>query len=177
MPDSKKLYLQLEDREWPKEYINHDRQIARAIVFDSEGYFYFVHVSRDDDFGCASYIETAGGGIEPGEDPDSAILRELKEELGADAEIICRIGTVSDYYNLIHRHNINTYYLCMANSFGEKHLTEDEINSYHLTVTRLSFDEALAAYENGRDFPIGRLVYSREVPVLMRAREILESLK
>ncbi|WP_026499179.1 NUDIX hydrolase [Butyrivibrio sp. WCD2001] len=50
------------------------------------------------------------------------------EELGAEVEVICKIGVVSDYYNLIHRHNINNYYLCRVKSFGDKHLTQDEIS-------------------------------------------------
>ena len=62
----------------------------------------------------------------------TAIQRELKEELGVTVTIICKIGVVSDYYNLIHRHNINNYFLCKVESFGDKNLTEDEINSFHL---------------------------------------------
>ena len=96
------IYLELNDNEWPLEYIDHDREIARAIVIDDEGYYYFVRVERDDDFGRATLIETAGGGVEKNEDLYCAILRELKEELGVDAEVICKIGVVSDYYNLIH---------------------------------------------------------------------------
>ena len=46
---------------------------ARAIVFDDAGYFYFVRAERDDDFGRATLIETSGGGVEAGEDLDSAI--------------------------------------------------------------------------------------------------------
>ena len=37
-------------------------------------------------------------------------LYKLKEELGVEIEIISKIGVVSDYYNLIHRHNINNYF-------------------------------------------------------------------
>ena len=105
------LQINLEDKEWELEYINHDRNIARAIVVDKDGLFHFVRVVRDDDFGNATLIETAGGGVEDGEDLHTAILRELTEELGVQAEIICKIGVVSDYYNLIHRHNINHYFL------------------------------------------------------------------
>ena len=39
------LYLELRDNEWPFTYTDHDRQIARAIVFDDEGWFYFVRAS------------------------------------------------------------------------------------------------------------------------------------
>ena len=83
------LCLHLEDNEWPLEYIDHDREIVRAIVFDDDGYFYFVRVDRDDEFGKALLIETSGGGVESDEDLSEAILRELREELGiTEAEIV-----------------------------------------------------------------------------------------
>ena len=60
------IYIKLKDEEWDFEYTDHDRQIVRAIVFDDSGNFYFVRVDRDDDFGRAVLIETAGGGVENG---------------------------------------------------------------------------------------------------------------
>ena len=167
------LYLELKDAEWPFTYTDHDRNIARGIVFDDAGNFYFVRAERDDDFGRATLIETAGGGVEPGEEPMEAIKRELKEELGAEVEVICKIGVVSDYYNLIHRHNINNYFLCRAVSFGEKHLMPDEIEDFHLSTLKMSYDEAMAEYELRRETPIGRLIANREMPVLKRAHEII----
>ena len=167
------LRLELEDGEWPLTYTDHDRQIVRAIVFDDEGWFYFVRAHRDDDFGKATLIETSGGGVETGEDLLSAIRRELGEELGARVEVLCKIGVVSDYYNLIHRHNINHYYLCRALSFGEKHLMPDEISDFHLSTLRLTGDEAETEYRRRACTPIGRLIAARELPVLRRAREIL----
>ena len=101
----------------------------RAVVYDDAGFFYFVRANRDDEFGRATLIETSGGGVEKGEDLLAAIKRELREELGADVEVICKLGVVSDYYNLIHRHNLNHYFLCKAMSFGERHLTKDEIDT------------------------------------------------
>ncbi|EKC53092.1 MutT/NUDIX family protein, partial [human gut metagenome] len=85
-----------------------------------DGNFYFVRAERNDDFGQATIIETAGGGVEEGEELQDAIKRELKEELGVKVDVICKIGVVSDYYNLIHRHNINNYFLCKVEFFGEK---------------------------------------------------------
>ena len=167
------LRLELEDGEWPLTYTDHDRQIVRAIVFDDEGWFYFVRAHRDDDFGKATLIETSGGGVETGEDLLSAIRRELGEELGARVEVLCKIGVVSDYYTLIPRHNVNHYYLCRALSFGEKHLMPDEISDFHLSTLRLTADEAEAEYRRRACTPIGRLIAARELPVLRRAREIL----
>ena len=170
------ITINLRDEEWEYNGITHDRHIARAIVFDDDGYFYFVRVDRDDDFGSAVYIETAGGGVEPNENPDVAILRELHEELGAKVEVVCKIGVVSDYYNLIKRHNINNYYLCRAISFGQKHMTEDEIHQFHLSTLKISYEEAVAEYEKRRETPLGRIICNRELPILLRAKEILDNM-
>lgn len=173
--NTEQLDIHLRDEEWPFDGVTHDRQIVRAILFDDEGYFYFVHVDRDDDFGRVAYIETAGGGVEDGENLEIAIHRELEEELGASVEVLYKIGVVSDYYNLIHRHNINNYYLCRAVSFGEKHMTEDEIHSFHLSTLKLTYEEAVAEYERCRQTPLGRIICNRELPVLKRAKEILDN--
>ncbi len=169
------IELNLLDEEWAFNGTTHDRQIARAVVFDDDGYFYFVQVDRDDDFGRAICIETAGGGVENGENPDVAIIRELQEELGATVEVVCKIGVVSDYYNLIKRHNINNYYLCRVISFGEKHMTEDEIHQFHLSTLKLTYDEAVAEYEKRRETPLGRIICNRELTILKRAKEILDN--
>ena len=173
----KEIMLELVDNEWPLEYIDHDRVIARAIVYDDEGYFYFVRAERDDLFGKATLIETSGGGVECGEDLNAAILRELREELGANAEIICKLGVVSDYYNLIHRHNINNFFLCRALSFGEKNLMQDEIEYFHLSTLKMTYDEAVAEYENCASTKLGRVIANRELPILKMAKKVIDSRK
>ena len=166
-------HLHLQDNEWPENGIDHDRNIVRAIVIDDEGYYYFVRVNRDDHFGKATLIETAGGGVEPGEDLEEAIHRELREELGVEVDILDRIGLVDDYYNLIHRHNLNHYFLCKIRSFGQTHLTQQEIEDFHLSTLKLSHREAVAEYNRRTDTPLGRLLAQRELPVLERAFEYL----
>lgn len=168
------LYLELEDREWECEYIDHDRQIVRAIVYDEEYNLYFVRAKRDDKFVKGLTIETSGGGVEAGEDLNEAIKRELKEELGVEVDIISKIGVVSDYYNLIHRHNVNNYFLCKVKSFGERHLTKYELNDFHLTTLKLSLNEAMAEYELRANTKLGRLLYNREYPVLLKVKEIFD---
>ena len=173
---NKEIYIELQDTQWEFEYFDHDRIIARAIVYDENGQFYFVRAERDDDFGKATLIETAGGGVEIGEDLLTAIQRELKEELGASVEVVCKIGVVSDYYNLIHRHNINNYFLCKVESFGEKNLTQDEIDSFHLSTLKLSYEETVQEYENRTNTRLGTLVANRELPILHRAKEIIDAI-
>ena len=173
----KEIMLELVDNEWPLEYIDHDRVIARAIVYDDEGYFYFVRAERDDLFGKATLIETSGGGVECGEELNDAILRELREELGANAEIICKLGVVSDYYNLIHRHNVNNFFLCRALSFGEKNLMQDEIEYFHLSTLKMTYDEAVAEYERCASTKLGRVIANRELPILKMAKRVIDSRK
>ena len=171
------IKIELQDTQWKKEYIDHDRNIVRAIVYDENRMFYFVRAVRDDEFGKATLIETSGGGVEKGEDLITAVQRELKEELGVYVDVVCKIGIVSDYYNLIHRHNINNYFLCKIKSFGQKNLTQDEIEKFHLSTLKMSYEEAVIEYENRKNSKLGTLIANRELPVLHRAKEILDKLK
>lgn len=174
---NKEIKIELQDTQWKKEYIDHDRNIVRAIVYDENRMFYFVRAVRDDEFGKATLIETSGGGVENGEDLITAVQRELKEELGVFVDVVCKIGIVSDYYNLIHRHNINNYFLCKIKSFGQKNLTQDEIEKFHLSTLKMSYEEAVIEYENRKNSKLGTLIANRELPVLHRAKEILDKLK
>ena len=167
------LNFELQDTQWPKTNIDHDRQIVRAIIVDEQQNYYFVRVHRDDIFGTDTFIETSGGGVETGEDLTTALKRELKEELGANVNILCKIGTVSDYYNLIHRHNINNYFLCRVHSFGEKHLTQEEIDDFHLSTLKLTYEEAVDAYAKQTDTKLGQLITNRELPILRYAKELI----
>lgn len=171
------MYLELKDNEWPYDYINHDRNIVRAIVLDDERYFYFIRANRDDIFGKATMIETTGGGVEEGENLTQALNRELKEELGVQVDIICKIGVVSDYYNLLHRHNISNYYLCKIKSFGDNNLTEEEKNVFHISTLKLTYKQAIKEYKDCSNTKIGRLVANRELPILYKAKEIIDSNK
>ncbi len=93
--------------------------------------------------------------------------------MGAEVRVVCKIGVVSDYYNLIHRHNLNNYFLCKVASFGDKHLTQDEIEDFHLSTLKLTYEEAVAEYEKRRKTRLGRLIANRELPVLKKAREMI----
>ena len=172
----KELFINLQDDQWEFDYIDHDRNVVRAIVFDEEDKFYFVRAVRDDDFGKATLIETSGGGVEENEELLDAIKRELKEELGVEVDVVCKIGVVSDYYNLIHRHNINNYFLCKVKSFGDKNLTKEEMDDFHLSTLRLTYEEACKEYEYRSNSKLGKLISNRELPILHRAKEILDKM-
>lgn len=169
-----KLNLYLTDKEWKYDFISHDRDIVRAIIVDDDQFYYFMHMDRDDAFGRMNGIETSGGGVEANETFEEALKRELKEEMGSEVEILAEIGFVSDYYHLIHRHNLNHYYLCRLLAIGNNHLTLEEKENYHLTRVKLTYQEAKKAYKANQNYPLGRLITQRELPILKQAKKLLD---
>ena len=93
-----------------------------------------------------------------------------------EVHILDALGIVHDAYNLIHRHNINHYYLCRIEALGETNRTQDEINDFHLATLKLDYDSAVAEYTRCATTPLGRLIANREVPILLQARQRLEEL-
>jgi hypothetical protein len=61
-------------------------------------------------------------------------------------------------------------------SFGEKNLTQDEIEEFHLSTLKLTFDEAVNEYEKLCCTKVGRLIANRELPVLKHAKMIMDKL-
>ena len=66
--------------------------------------------------------------------------------------------------------------MCKIKSFGEKNLTQDEIESFHLSTLKMSYEEAVMEYENRKSTRLGTLVANRELPVLHRAKEIIDGI-
>ena len=58
-------------------------------------------------------------------------------------------------------------------SFGDKNLTQDEIESFHLSTLKLSYEDAVSEYEKRRETKLGQLIANRELPVLRRGRDIM----
>ena len=49
----------------------------------------------------------------------------------------------------------------------------DEIEDFHLSTLKMTYEEAVSEYEKRRETKIGRLIADRELPVLRRAKEIM----
>lgn len=171
-----KCINELIDDQYENTGITHTRRIARAFVINDKDEVCLLKVFGTDDFGPRDYYETPGGGIKDDEDMLEAVIREVKEETGITASLISEIGYVSDYYNLIHRHNMNFYYLLKADSYGELALEEGEKK----IIAGFDFyplDEAVRMYEKMTNEKLEILVRRRELPVLLEAIKILNELK
>ena len=51
------------------------------------------------------------------------------------------------------------------------HLTQDEIEQFHLSILKLRYEDAVREYELRRDSKLGRLIAQRELPILRAAWE------
>jgi len=59
-----------------------------------------------------------GGGVDDGESDDTAIARELQEELGVTVKNVHRIGTVIQYRNLLSKKYIVNGYVATLDTMG-----------------------------------------------------------
>ena len=55
-------------------------------------------------------------------------------------------------------------------------MTQQEIEDFHMSTLKMTYEEAVSEYEKRRETPLGRLVANREVPILKRAKEILDGM-
>ena len=166
------LKLNLVDDQYKYTYIDHTRYIARAILINDKNEVCLLKLFGDDDFGHRDYVETPGGGINYEETPSKAVIREIKEETGCDSIIIDEIGIVNDYYNLIHRENINYYFLAKVTGQGTPCLEEKE-KTIIKDVIWVDFETAIKLYENMNKDKLEILVANRELPILKKAYEML----
>ncbi len=165
------IELYLKDNEFENLGITHTRHVARAIVLEDDKIL-MLRVNRDDEFGKACYLETSGGGVDEGETPEQAVLREIDEELGVKGEIITKLGIVDDYYNKIKRHNINHYYLVKVTGKTKIHHVSAG-DSLIDGILKLDFNDIFLEYNNKNE-KIKRLVYSREEPIVKEAYSYLK---
>lgn len=72
-----------------RERVGHDLLLlpaVSAVIRDDDGRILLARSQGDDQWALI------GGGVEPGEEPKSAIVREIREELGVDASVGGIIG-------------------------------------------------------------------------------------
>ena len=162
--------LHLKDEEYPFQGVDHLRKVARGIVLDELGRVAIHHVYRDDMFCKQRYLETPGGGVDEGESFEEAFLRECSEEIGYEVEILCPLGDVHDYYNLIKRENFNRFFLARRTKAVGKHFASSG-DLYIEKTTYVPIDELIALYQAQDDHLVAGLVKRRELPILLAAKE------
>ena len=108
-------------------------------------------------------LEIPAGKRENGEDPKECGVRELKEEVGAEAENITYLGKL--YPTVAYDTEIIYMYMAQDLSFGEQNLDENEF----LDIVKIPLDKAY------------KMVLNDEIPdaktqiAILKAREMLQN--
>ncbi|TCM86208.1 NUDIX domain-containing protein [Paenibacillus sp. BK033] len=148
------------------------RYAARGVLFNSRGQVAMMHMAELD------LYKLPGGGMEEGESPEEAFVREIKEETGCDAEVIRRLGYVEEHKNrngfLQHSH----CYLAKARHVtGTTSLTAAE-EQLGMSVQWLSAAQALDIMGNavagGSDNHAKLFMLMRDRAILKEAVEFME---
>jgi 8-oxo-dGTP diphosphatase len=84
--------------------------VTAAALVDGDGRV--LVQQRPEGTAMAGLWEFPGGKIEPGESPEAALVRELREELGIDVETACLAPAVFASEPLGGRHLLLLLYVC-----------------------------------------------------------------
>ena len=167
------LDIYLEDDQFPYVGFKQTRIVARAILMDASGNFAIHRLHGFDRFGDRNYYETPGGGVDEGETPEQAVVRECYEETGYRVEVVEFLAKVTDFYNCLSRKNINYYYLCKVKSdFNGTHFVSHGDTLIAETLF-LPIDEVIKRYESTPDVMLSKLVKNRELPVWRYTKDLL----
>ncbi|ACS99312.1 NUDIX hydrolase [Paenibacillus sp. JDR-2] len=148
------------------------RYAARGVLFNNQGQVAMMYMAELD------LYKLPGGGMEEGESPEEAFVREIKEETGCEADVICRLGFVEEHKNrnrfLQHSH----CYLAKARHVaGTAALTEAE-EQLGMSVQWLSAAQALDIMEKavagGGDNHAKLFMLMRDRIILKAAAEFME---
>ena len=147
-----------------------ERHAARAIVLDDEGRVALLRVNK------YSYHKLPGGGVEADEDMRQALKRELREEIGCEAEVMAEVGEIIEYRDQWSLRQTSDCYL--ARKVGEQvspDFDEGELADDFEMLWVDSIDEAIQLLEG--DTPTnydGDFIHVRDLILLRAAKELIK---
>jgi 8-oxo-dGTP diphosphatase len=146
-----------------------ERGASRAVVFDTDGNVALLHATQK------HFHKLPRGSIEQGEDIETALRRELIEEIGCSVKKLRELGSVEEYRNKWELHQIS--YCFLADLDGEKgktDLEEDEIAD-GFELVWMSIENAIKTLES--EAPVedyeGKFIQLRDVTLLKTAQNQL----
>lgn len=118
------------------------RRAARAVVINDLGQVALMHASK------SGYFKLPGGGIESGEGIYDALIREIREEVGVEIDILSDIGVIIEYRDEIEFLQISYCYYCKArDGYNKPNFTEEEMEE-GFELLWMTIDEAIKKVEH-----------------------------
>lgn len=148
-----------------------ERYAARAIVADKNGRIALLHVGK------YNYHKLPGGGVEPGENIERALERELLEEVGCQAEVTGELGEIIEYRDEWNQKQTSYCYLArQIGEAGQPDFTEKELSEGFAAVWTENVTDAIQLLE--QDIPEdygGKFIVTRDLTFLKAAHRTPKS--
>lgn len=142
------------------------RESARAVLFDDEEKIPLLYMAN------CNFYDIPGGGIEERESKLEGMMREVREEVGAEIEVCGELGEIIEYRS---RHNLIQISYCYYGqivSKGEPALTDEE-KAQGTETLWLSLDEAIERVKNNKNENYKyQFIQKRCLVALEKAREL-----
>lgn len=146
------------------------RHATRTVLLDNAGGVAIIHVEK------LGYYKIPGGGVEAGEDSQSAAKREVFEEAGCDCEIIAELGRIENDLLSWGMRDISDGFL--AQLIGKKNQPHFEYHEAERGFTLEwceSLDAAIAKIEqNFIADPEAAILQARDLAYIKRAKAYLK---
>jgi len=121
-----------------------NRICARAVLIKKVKNSYeiaLINVTKE------NFYSLPGGGIDGNETIHAGLIREVLEETGCDAQIICEIGIIEEFMSDIKRHQVNHYFICKAVNIGTPIYTDFE-KSRGFKIEWVNIDKGIIIMKN-----------------------------
>ncbi|PYS48499.1 MAG: hypothetical protein DMF68_12980 [Acidobacteria bacterium] len=136
---------------------------VETLALDSEGFVYLVKEFR---YAIGrETIECVGGGIDEGEESIEAARRELREEIGIEAEEWTELGELHHSPSIVN--SPSTLFLARSLKFVEKDQDSGEV----IETVKMPFSDAVEKALNGE------FIHATSCALILRAQHYLNSVK
>ena len=145
------------------------RKASRSIVFNNSGKIALLYVSKN------NYHKLPGGGIEIGEDINTALHREIMEEVGVNIDVLGEIGTIIEYRDKHELLQISYCYYSKVKGNSKETAFTDEEKDAGFQLKWVKLDEALSILqEDSPDNYVGKFIKNRDLLFLEKAKLIIK---
>lgn len=146
------------------------RYATRTVLLDAAGKVALIRVEK------LSYYKIPGGGVEAGEDLQSAAKREVFEEAGCDCEIIAGLGRTENDLPGWDMYDISDGFLArLVGEKGQPHFEDHEAERGFALEWCENLDAAIAKIEqNSVADPEAAILQARDLGYIKRAKEFTE---